>query len=72
MKAQIFMKFETYAHKIVIDHHKDPRKDARARVVNVNTMDKTIGTVIQFRATNIIVCRILFPLLLFESQKSNI
>ena len=68
MKAQIFMKFETYAHKIVIDHH----KDARARVVNVNTMDKTIGTVIQFRATNIIVCRILFLLLLFESQNSNI
>ena len=38
MEARIFMKFETYARKIVPDHqlnfHKDPRKDARARGVN--------------------------------------
>ena len=37
-EARIFMKFETYAHKIVIYHqpnfHKDPRKDARARGEN--------------------------------------
>ena len=36
--AQIFMKFETYVYKIVLDHqpnfHKDPCKDARARGVN--------------------------------------
>ena len=35
--AQISMKFETYAHKIVFDHqlnfHKDSCKDARARGV---------------------------------------
>ena len=35
------MKFETYVHKIVLDHqpnfHKDPCKDARARGVNART-----------------------------------
>ena len=34
MEARIFMKFETYVHKTVLDHqpnfHKDPCKDARA------------------------------------------
>ena len=39
--AQIFMKFETYVYKIVLDHqpnfHKDPCKDARARGVNART-----------------------------------
>ena len=37
-RARIFMKFKTYAHKIVVYHqpnfHKDPCKDARARGVN--------------------------------------
>ena len=37
-EAQIFMKFETYVYKIVLDHqpnfHKDPCKDACARGVN--------------------------------------
>ena len=41
MEAQIFMKFETYVYKIVLDHqpnfYKDPCKDARARGVNVRT-----------------------------------
>ena len=41
MEARIFMKFETYVHKIVLDHqpnfHKDPCKDARARGVNART-----------------------------------
>ena len=40
-EAQIFMKFETYVYKIVVDHqpnfHKDPCKDARARGVNART-----------------------------------
>ena len=40
-EAQIFMKFETYVYKIVLDHqpnfHKDPCKDARARGVNART-----------------------------------
>ena len=43
MEARIFMKFETYVHKIVLDHqpnfHKDPCKDARARGVNTRTRD---------------------------------
>ena len=43
MEAQIFMKFETYVHKIVLDHqpnfHKDPCKDARARGENKRTCD---------------------------------
>ena len=37
------MKFETYVHKIVLDHqpnfHKDPCKDARARGENARTCD---------------------------------
>ena len=37
------MKFETYVHKIVLDHqpnfHKDPCKDARARDENMHTCD---------------------------------
>ena len=40
-EAQIFMKFETYVYKLVLDHqpnfHKDPCKDARARGVNART-----------------------------------
>ena len=40
-EAQIFMKFETYVYKIVLDHqpnfHKDPCKDARARGINART-----------------------------------
>ena len=40
-EARIFMKFETYVHKIVLDHqphfHKDPCKDARARGLNART-----------------------------------
>ena len=43
MEARIFMKFETYVHKIVFDHqpnfHKDPCKDARARGENARTSD---------------------------------
>ena len=43
MEARIFMKFETYVHKIVLHHqpnfHKDPRKDARARGENARTRD---------------------------------
>ena len=43
-EAWIFMKFETYAHKLVVYHkpnfHKDPRKDARARSVNARTRDE--------------------------------
>ena len=43
MEARIFMKFETYVHKIVLDHqpnfHKDPCKDARARGENVCTCE---------------------------------
>ena len=42
-EAQIFMKFETYVYKIVLDHqpnfHKDPCKDARARGENARTCD---------------------------------
>ena len=42
-EAQIFMKFETYVHKIVLHHqpnfHKDPHKDARARGKNARTRD---------------------------------
>ena len=38
------MKFETYAHKIVVYHqpnfHKDPGKDARKRGVNARTRDE--------------------------------
>ena len=37
------MKFETYVHKIVLDHqpnfHKDPCKDARAQGENARTCD---------------------------------
>ena len=44
MEARIFMKFETYVHKIVLDHqpnfHKDLCKDARARGVNTRTRDE--------------------------------
>ena len=43
MEAWIFMKFETYVHKIVLNHHpnfhKDPCKDARARGKNARTRD---------------------------------
>ena len=43
MEARIFMKFETYVHKIVLDHqpnfHRDPCKDARARGENARTCD---------------------------------
>ena len=43
MEAWIFMKFQTYVHKIVLDHqpnfHKDPCKDARARNKNARTCD---------------------------------
>jgi len=43
MEAPIFMKFETYVHKIVLDHqpnfYKDPCKDARARGENARTCD---------------------------------
>ena len=41
MDARIFMKFETYVQKIVLDHqpNKDPCKDARARVENARTCD---------------------------------
>ena len=43
MEARIFMKFETYIHKIVPDHqpnfYKDPCKDARARGKNAGTCD---------------------------------
>ena len=42
-EAQIFMKFETYVYKIVLDNqpnfHKDPCKDARARGENARTCD---------------------------------
>ena len=42
-EARIFMKFETYVHKIILDHqltfHKDPCKDARARGENARTCD---------------------------------
>ena len=45
MKSPIIMKFYVYAHKIVIDHqkqfHEDPCTNARTRVVNVVTCDKT-------------------------------
>ena len=38
------MKFETYAHKIVVyqqpNFHKDPCTDARARGINVRTRDE--------------------------------
>ena len=38
------MKFETYAHKIVVYHqqnfHKDPCTDARARSINARTRDE--------------------------------
>ena len=38
------MKFETYAHKIVVNQqpnfHKDPCKDARARGINARTRDE--------------------------------
>ena len=40
MEARIFMNFETYVQKIVLDHqsnHKDPCKDARTRGVNART-----------------------------------
>ena len=37
-EARIFMKFETYVHKIVTDH-KDPCKDANARGENARTCD---------------------------------
>ena len=44
MEARIFMKFETYVHKIILDHqlnfHKDPCKDARARGVNARTREE--------------------------------
>ena len=43
MEARIFMKFETYVHKIVLDHqpnfHKDACKDARAQDENAHTCD---------------------------------
>ena len=43
METRIFMKFETYVHKIVFHHQpnfdKDPCKDARARGENVRTCD---------------------------------
>ena len=43
-EAQMFIKFETYVHKIVLDHqpnfHKDPCKDARARGVNARIRDE--------------------------------
>ena len=43
MEARIFMKFETYVHKIIPYHqlnfHKDPCKDARARGENARTCD---------------------------------
>ena len=43
MEARIFMKFETYLHKIVLDpqpnFQKDPCKDARARGKNTRTCD---------------------------------
>ena len=43
MEARIFMKFETYVHKIILDHqlnfHKDPCKDARERGENARTCD---------------------------------
>ena len=43
MEARIFMKFETYVHKIVLNHqpnfHKDPCKDARAQDKNARTCD---------------------------------
>ena len=42
--AQIFMKFETYVYKIVLDHqpnfHKDPCKDACARGVNARAFHR--------------------------------
>ena len=41
MEAQIFMKFETYVYKIVLDHqpnfHKDPCKDAQGQGVNARS-----------------------------------
>ena len=41
--ARIFMKFETYIPKIVLNHqpnfHKDPCKDAQTRGENVRTCD---------------------------------
>ena len=43
MEAHICMKFESFVHKIVLDHqpnfHKDPCKDARARGENPRTCD---------------------------------
>ena len=43
MEARIFIKFETYVHKIILDHqlnfHKYPCKDARARGENARTCD---------------------------------
>ena len=43
MEARIFMKYETYVHKIIIDQqlnfHKDLCKDARARDENARTCD---------------------------------
>ena len=41
MEDWIFMKFETYDHKIILDHqlnfHKDPCIDAGAQVVDAHT-----------------------------------
>ena len=41
-EAQIFMKFETYVYKIVLDHqqnfHKDPCKDALAQIIQAHTI----------------------------------
>ena len=43
IEARIFMKFETYVHKIILDHqpnlYKDPCKDARARGETAHTCD---------------------------------
>ena len=43
MEARIFMKFETYDHKIVLDHqpnfHKDPCKDEHTRGENARVCD---------------------------------
>ena len=45
MEARIFMKFETYVHKIVLDHqpnfHKDSCKDALPRGVHACLLDRS-------------------------------
>ena len=39
MEAQIFLKFETYVHKIVLDHQPNFHKDPHARGENARTRD---------------------------------